>query len=137
MSSIVASQSEVLPSAWRAFWLVAAVCFVAYVLNLLFIPVPLIPILGHDDGHYMSQARSIIDGEWLGAYDQMTLIKGPGFPLFLVLNRITHLPYPVPLAAFECGSFILFSYAVGRGCNSPRLAAALLVALSAFPWMWS
>jgi hypothetical protein len=85
----------------------------------------------------MVQARAILDGEWLGPYDQLTLIKGPGFPLFLVFNRITHLPYPIPLAAFEYSSFVLFSYAVGRVAHSSRLAVVLLVTFAAFPWMWS
>src|SRR4029077_2125067 len=125
------------PLRWTAFWVAAAICGLLYVLNMLLIPVPLIPILGHDDGHYMFQAKSILEGQWLGTYDGMTLIKGPGFPLFLALGRITGLPYPVPLAAFEFISFALLSFVVGRLANSPRLAIILLVTLAAFPWMWS
>lgn len=85
----------------------------------------------------MRQAKTILDGEWLGPYDQLTLIKGPGFPFFLALSRATRLPYPILLAVFEFSSFALVSYAVGRVANSPRLAIALLVALAVFPWMWS
>jgi len=125
------------PPRWTAFWAVAAICGFAYVANMLLIPVPLIPILGHDDGHFMFQAKSISEGQWLGPYDGMTLIKGPGFPLFLVLGRITGLPYPIPLAAFEFTSFALLSFVVSRLANSPRLGIVLLTTLAAFPWMWS
>src|SRR5688572_15197087 len=137
MSSVIKPWESDATTSWRTFWIVAAVLGVIYVLNLFSIPVPLIPILGHDDGHFMRQAKTILDGEWLGPYDQLTLIKGPGFPLFLALGRAARLPYPILLAAFEFSSFALLSYAVGRVANSPRLAIALLVALALFPWMWS
>src|ERR1044072_4763900 len=131
MSSALLPSDIAAPRAWRTFWIFAAILGLLYVLNLFLIPVPLIPILGHDDGHFMQQAKKILDGQWLGPYDQLTLIKGPGYPIFLALGRAARLPYPILLAAFEFGSFVLLSYAVGRVANSARLAIALLVALSA------
>ena len=40
----------------------------------------------HDDQHFISMGERIARGHWLGAYSQMTLIKGPGYPLFLAIN---------------------------------------------------
>jgi hypothetical protein len=40
----------------------------------------------HDDQLFMSMGQRIARGHWLGAYNQMTLIKGPGYPLFLAAN---------------------------------------------------
>jgi hypothetical protein len=32
---------------------------------------------------HIRQARSLIDGDWLGSYDDLTLVKAPGYSLFL------------------------------------------------------
>ncbi len=40
----------------------------------------------------MRLARSILNGEWLGPYDQLTLVKGPVYPLFLAVAHHTGLP---------------------------------------------
>ena len=37
----------------------------------------------HDDYLFIKLAKNILSGQWLGPYDDYTLIKGPGFPLFL------------------------------------------------------
>lgn len=46
----------------------------------------------HDDYLFIRLARNILDGEWLGPYDQFTLIKGPGFPLFIAAAHIAGIP---------------------------------------------
>ena len=38
---------------------------------------------GHDDALYVKQAHSILAGHWLGEYGELTLAKGPTYPLFL------------------------------------------------------
>jgi hypothetical protein len=45
-----------------------------------------------DDGHYAKLAGHILDGKWLGPYDYLTLSKGPGYPLFIVVAYKAHLP---------------------------------------------
>ncbi|MDG2088599.1 MAG: hypothetical protein P8J68_07640 [Arenicellaceae bacterium] len=39
---------------------------------------------GHDDFLFIKLAAFIADGEWLGAYDHLTLIKGPFYSLWMV-----------------------------------------------------
>ncbi len=46
----------------------------------------------HDDYLFVRLAKSILNGEWLGPYDQVTLVKGPGYPLFLAFAHHTGLP---------------------------------------------
>lgn len=46
----------------------------------------------HDDLYFAKAAHTIIHGEWLGAYDQMTLIKNPFYAFFLILSFGTGLP---------------------------------------------
>jgi hypothetical protein len=45
-----------------------------------------------DDALFTKLASSILDGEWLGPYDFLTLSKGPGFPIFLAAAYKLHLP---------------------------------------------
>ena len=42
----------------------------------------------HDRLRYIGMAQTIIDGHWLGAYNHMTLIRLPTYPIFLALNSI-------------------------------------------------
>ena len=60
-------------------WLVEALDFVA-----TYTP--------HDDYLFVRLAKSILNGEWLGPYDQLTLVKGPVYPLFLAVAHHTGLP---------------------------------------------
>jgi hypothetical protein len=39
----------------------------------------------HDDKLFVSLAAHLLNGDWLGPYDQFTLAKGPMFPLFLAV----------------------------------------------------
>jgi hypothetical protein len=56
-------------------------------------PAWLLPNFQHDDGLYARLAGSIVDGQWLGAYDRLTVAKGPGYPLFLAVAYKAHLPF--------------------------------------------
>ena len=50
----------------------------------------------HDDYLFIKLAKNILSGQWLGPYDHYTLIKGPGFPLFLAV--VHHLGLPLLFA---------------------------------------
>jgi hypothetical protein len=47
---------------------------------------------GFDDAHYAKLASRLLDGQWLGPYDQLTLSKGPGYPLFIAGAYKAHIP---------------------------------------------
>jgi hypothetical protein len=50
----------------------------------------------HDDSLFINLAKNILSGQWLGPYDEKTLIKGPGYPLFLAF--VHHLGLPLLFA---------------------------------------
>ena len=50
----------------------------------------------HDDARFLTQAESILADNWLGAYDQHTLIKGPGYPIWIAI--VSSLGIPLLLA---------------------------------------
>jgi len=55
---------------------------------------PLFAIGGatHDDRLFIELTGHLLNGEWLGAYDQLTLAKGPFFSIFMAANFWLGLP---------------------------------------------
>jgi len=47
----------------------------------------------HDDALFVQQGMDIAAGHWLGEYTRLTLVKTPGFPLFVALSIKTRIPY--------------------------------------------
>src|SRR5215813_118144 len=50
---------------------------------------------GYDDGLYLTLAHHLIHGEWLGPYNIVTLLKPPGYPLWIAANSFIGLPLHV------------------------------------------
>ncbi len=75
------------------------------------------PIAPHDDALFVRLADSIIHGHWLGKYDELTLAKGPGYPLYIAANYALH----IPLLLAEQLLYISF---------------CLLFLLAIRPWRW-
>lgn len=82
-------------------WALAVIAGVAFVSLSLHLPLSLFTVAGHDDALFWKLAESIASFGWLGAYDQMTLAKGPGFSLLLALNRWLGTPITLLLALVQ------------------------------------
>jgi hypothetical protein len=46
----------------------------------------------HDDALFVRLAQHLVRGEWLGPYDQLTLAKGPAYPVFIAAAFWAGLP---------------------------------------------
>jgi hypothetical protein len=46
----------------------------------------------HDSRLFINQATSIVKGEWLGNYSNLTLIKGPMYPAWIALSFLFRVP---------------------------------------------
>ena len=46
----------------------------------------------HDDSLFAHLAVSLLEGEWLGEYNNKTLIKGIGYPVFMALSFLLDIP---------------------------------------------
>lgn len=93
----------------RVRWLAVALVLI----KLWFVtaqPVVVVAGAGLDDRLFVSMADRIVSGHWLGDYDQFTLAKGPGYPLFIALAF--WLGLPLPLA--EHGLYVLACWLVVR-----------------------
>lgn len=58
---------------------------------------PVIAIGGafYDDALFIQLAQSILNGDWLGPYQNVTLMKGPMYPLWIAGHALIGLPLPV------------------------------------------
>ena len=62
----------------------------------------------HDDGWVVTHALFIMKGEWLGPYDQFTLIKGPFSPLLLAFSAFIGVTFGGMNTALYCLSCVVF-----------------------------
>ncbi|MBB6598647.1 hypothetical protein [Luteimonas sp. MC1825] len=121
--------------AWRAGWMVAAavassLLFIALVHHL---PVSILAGAGYDDAWFWQRAESIAAGRWLGTFDSMTLIKGPGYPLFLAASHVLGLPATTMQAVLYAAACLLLGGAVYRVSGRPLLALVLVLAVQWHP----
>ncbi|HRL03545.1 MAG TPA: hypothetical protein PKX81_01335, partial [Gemmiger formicilis] len=63
-----------------------------------------------DDELMFRAANHITAGQWLGAYDYLTLSKAMFFPVWLALLHALHLPYLISGAALWCGAALLAAF---------------------------
>jgi hypothetical protein len=87
-------------------------------------PLYALPWFGHDDGLYAQHARNIVGGDWLGGYGQLTLIKGPGYPLFIAAAYEAHIPLKLAEHLVHLVAAAVVAVAVGRLTRS-RLVGAV------------
>ncbi len=69
------------------FWIVIVLLLIAKQLMVTSIPIWARDYGGQDEWLMVTMAKSILKGEYLGAYYQHTLVKGIGFPVFLAMCR--------------------------------------------------
>lgn len=120
----------------RRAWIAAAlavsssVLFVALVAHL---PIAILAGAGHDDAWFWLRAKAIASGSWMGGYDQYTLMKGSGYPLFLALNRAFGLSLMTSQALLYSGACLLVGTAVYRMSGRPWLSLLLVLAMQWHP----
>src|SRR5690606_5411877 len=85
----------------------------------------------HDDGMFTTLARHLLQGAWLGPYDSLTLVKGPGYPIFIAANFWLGLPLYLTQTLFYIASCAALTLAV-RPFLPARWAAVLLFGILAF-----
>lgn len=110
---------------------------VLYLFILAELPICLNPVAGKDDGLYIGLGRAIAEGKWLGRYTSVTLVKGPGYPIFLALNHWTGLSLSVGHAIFQIVAALVFVYAIFRITGSVILVAITFCAIILNPVNYS
>ena len=64
----------------------------------------------HDDTLFVGLALNILQGEWLGAYDQFTLMKGSGYPIFIAFSNIIGVPLILSQELLYLGACFAFTW---------------------------
>lgn len=59
------------------------------------LPVSAIGSAVHDDRLFLRLANTLLDGQWLGSYNQFTLAKGPAYSMFVASTIVTGIPLPL------------------------------------------
>lgn len=76
------------------------------------IPIFLSTNMGYDDVLMVRQAEALIDGNWLGEYDDKTLTKGFFYPFFIATCNKLHIKYSIGSTVFYVLASILFIYSI-------------------------
>jgi hypothetical protein len=85
----------------------------------------------YDDRLFLNHAISLLQGDWLGDYNQFTLIKGPFYPVFLAVNYVLGLPLLISQQVIYCLSGVALIYALSYFCRD-RWVLLLLYSLYVF-----
>lgn len=96
-------------------------------------PYSLLADASGDDGLFIKQARLILSGDYLGPYTWATLIKGPGYALFLALTYLSGLPVSFTQAAFFLVAAGAFAWVVARLFRANLLGVCLFILLALHP----
>lgn len=128
------------PALWQTGWVyysIIAVIIIIYLFVATGYPIRAIPYAGADDGLFFRALVSISQGEWLGAYDKMTLAKGP----FLSVLGATSASFGIEAKTLEAILYaamaVSFTMLLKRLGLSSYLVPALILLLLCSPHVWS
>lgn len=85
----------------------------------------------HDDGLFMRLGENLASGRWLGPFNQFTLMKGPGYAVFLALSSLSGLPVSAAHGLFQILAFAVTAWTLLR-LGISRMTVALVVVILAF-----
>jgi len=90
-----------------------------------------------DDYWFLQRARSIMAGQWMGPYNHLTLIKGPGYPLWIAAISSLHIPLLFAQQLLYTLACLAVWRAVAPSVRSAPARAALFVVLVFNPVSYS
>jgi hypothetical protein len=73
----------------------------------------MVTLTPHDDLLFINHADSLLSGNWLGQFNQMTLIKEPFYPMFIALSNLLSLPLLLAEHLLYVVACWIFVWAVG------------------------
>jgi hypothetical protein len=104
-----------------------------YVIVATHTPLTVYPGASYDDGLFMTLGRHLAEGKWLGSYNQLTLVKGPGYPAFLAVAQWLGLPISLAHAVLHCFAIAVFVIVLHRFIGSFLLSGLLFTLLMWHP----
>ncbi|GLQ49268.1 hypothetical protein ACFFJT_20115 [Dyella flava] len=112
----------------RTLLIIALVVTLVHLFIAMNTPLVLMTWQIYDDGLFVRLAQYLAKGQWLGPFNQFTLMKGPGYPLFLAFNYWVGLPITLTRALLFCAAVASVSFVVFKMTGSRVLAMFVYVA---------
>jgi hypothetical protein len=98
------------------FWILIIFSF-SLIKIWLILPREIITVNGYyDQLRFVEMAGHIINGEWLGSYDLMALLRKPIYPLWISLNHFLGLPLRIGTEILFLASAMVFVRSLSRCC---------------------
>lgn len=127
---MVAETNKTMP---RWFWTVVAVSTFLYAVFNLHLLAKVRADAGFDDALFFRHAISILHGHWLGPYSNLTLMKGPGYPLFLAANAVVGLPITLTQSLLYAAACAFMASTLYRMCGRTSVALVTFLILEWHP----
>lgn len=102
-----------------------------------FIPINILGNAPHDDYLFYRLGKSISEYNWLGQYDQLTLIKGPIYPLFISVSIYFHIPLRILEALFSILASLYFLNSTRFLFKSINIRLIIFILISFFPFIFT
>ena len=115
--------------------MIAALVAASFALRLAF-PVFGLGDAAYDDLLFVKLAEHLSSGQWLGPYDELTLAKGAGFPMFMAVTSLLGIPLKVAEHGLYLGASLAFALAVGRVLASRPTVLVVFAILAFNPVFW-
>ena len=106
-------------------------------------PVHAIPAAVADDALFVSLARNLGAGHWLGSFNNVTLMKGMFYPLFIEVSFLIGLPLKIAeqltylATAYLAATLVRRATATPSGRSFPTPAFIIFVLLAFNPVLWT
>lgn len=99
-------------------------------------PIHAVSWASHDDLLFVRHAVDIGLGNWLGDYNNLTLAKGIGYSLFMLVNHATGLPLKFSEHALYLATAAYFSVTIAQLYRSRASALVFFFLLAFIPTAW-
>jgi len=90
----------------------------------------------HDDFLFVREAWEIVQGNWLGPYDQYTLIKGPFYPFFIAISYWLAIPLMASQQIVWAAAALVFVVAIYPTLKNQTLALVIFLLLLLAPFTY-
>jgi hypothetical protein len=90
----------------------------------------------YDDGLFIELGRSLAMGQWLGPYSHFTLMKGPGYPIFLAISSWLGVSVSFMHALFHCTAVTFLTWVITRISKSRLLGISIFLVTLWHPSMF-
>ena len=105
------------------------------IFSSVFIPLNILPNANLDDALFFRLAENISKGNWLGVYENSTLIKGFFYPFFIAISIKLQIPLRVLESSLICISSMYFIF-LFKGIFTRTLLVFLFSILVFYPYQY-